>query len=393
MKKTICFLLLLACILSGFYGCASLNQKPVTLAESMSIPENGIVEAAVFETLKKENKAAVFEGQSGSIRYEWILFGGEIPEAKDLNLGIEITESENRKVAFRFCSEEDFGFTPGLSFYLNDTWGAKNAFVCEGSVSETGKKQEASITGEKQNILNFSPEVQRGTFVILPGDEPHTENRDSLSDVTDTPSIPEYPPEFPPDLPIQTTENPDGSEPSYNSGRPISDGKNEEPDRYQTDPVPEGKPLPVEPDSENTDPRKSYTCTFSIECTSILNHLETLNPEKLDVIPKNGILFAPQAVTFYEGESVYDVLQRVCRENGIPMEASWTPMYNSAYVEGIGNLYEFDCGKGSGWMYRADGWYPNYGCSRYQIKQGERIEWRYTCDLGRDIGGTYATGG
>ncbi len=74
------------------------------------------------------------------------------------------------------------------------------------------------------------------------------------------------------------------------------------------------------------------------------------------------------------------------------MEASWTPMYNSAYVEGIGNLYEFDCGSGSGWMYRVNWWYPNYGCSRYQLADGDYIEWRYTCDLGADVGGGYAVG-
>jgi hypothetical protein len=67
------------------------------------------------------------------------------------------------------------------------------------------------------------------------------------------------------------------------------------------------------------------------------------------------------------------------------MEASWTPVYNSAYVEGINNLYEFDCGNLSGWMYCVDGWYPNYGCSRYQLKDGETVEFRYTCDLGKDV--------
>ena len=75
------------------------------------------------------------------------------------------------------------------------------------------------------------------------------------------------------------------------------------------------------------------------------------------------------------------------------MEASWTPIYNSAYVEGIHNLYEFDCGALSGWMYKVNGWYPNYGCSRYQMKDGDVVEWRFTCDLGNDIGGGYAVGG
>ena len=84
---------------------------------------------------------------------------------------------------------------------------------------------------------------------------------------------------------------------------------------------------------------------------------------------------------------LFDVLQRVCKEKGIHLESSWTPIYNSAYIEGIHNLYEFDCGALSGWMYRVNGWYPNYGCSRYQLQDGDVVEWRYTCDLGNDVGG------
>ena len=61
-------------------------------------------------------------------------------------------------------------------------------------------------------------------------------------------------------------------------------------------------------------------------------------------------------------------------------------MYSSAYVEGINNLYEFDVGSLSGWMYNVNGWYPNYGCSRYQVKDGDVVEWCYTCDLGEDLG-------
>ena len=55
-------------------------------------------------------------------------------------------------------------------------------------------------------------------------------------------------------------------------------------------------------------------------------------------------------------------------------------MYNSYYVEGIGNLYEFDCGSESGWMYKVNGWFPNYGCSSYTLSDGDVIVWCYTCN-------------
>ena len=105
-----------------------------------------------------------------------------------------------------------------------------------------------------------------------------------------------------------------------------------------------------------------------------------------------GDIMPARIVAITEGESVFDVLYRECRASGIHMASRWMPIYNSAYVEGIDNLYEFDNGELSGWMYSVNGWYPNYGCSQYSLKDGDVIAWRYTCDLGRDIGGSNVVG-
>lgn len=163
-------------------------------------------------------------------------------------------------------------------------------------------------------------------------------------------------------------------------------------DKYQTDPVPEGKPTPVEPEDATVDESKKLTCTLSIRCDTILNNMNLLKEEKKAMVPSDGVILATTTVTFSEGESVFDVLKRVTRQQRIHMEFENTPIYNSAYIEGIHNLYEFDCGGESGWMYKVNGWFPNYGCSRYQLKQGDVIEWVYTCDLGHDVGGGYSTG-
>lgn len=163
-------------------------------------------------------------------------------------------------------------------------------------------------------------------------------------------------------------------------------------DKYQTDPVPEGKPLPVEPqDAAFSD--VTHTCTLSVRCDTILDNLEWLDPEKAELVPEDGVIFPATEVTFYEGESVFNVLQREMKQAKIHMEFSDTPMYNSAYIEGIHNLYEFDCGELSGWMYKVNDWFPNYGCSRYQLQEGDVVEWVYTCTLGVDVGGYNAIGG
>ena len=162
-------------------------------------------------------------------------------------------------------------------------------------------------------------------------------------------------------------------------------------DKYLTDPVPEGKPLPVEP-QDVTIGSTAYTCTISISCSTILNNMDLCDPAKVDLVPADGWILQPITVTFYEGESVFNVLQRVCKQQKIHMEFENTPIYNSAYIEGIHNLYEFDVGELSGWMYKVNEWFPNYGCSRYQLKNGDVICWVYTCDLGYDVGGGYAVG-
>ena len=135
-----------------------------------------------------------------------------------------------------------------------------------------------------------------------------------------------------------------------------------------------------------TDDAAAYTCTISISCETILDNMDTCAESKKQFVPEDGVILPTTEVTFSEGESVFDVLQRACKDNKIHMESSFTPVYNSAYIEGIHNLYEFDVGKLSGWMYSVNGWFPNYGCSLYQLKDGDVVEWRYTCDLGEDLG-------
>ena len=161
-------------------------------------------------------------------------------------------------------------------------------------------------------------------------------------------------------------------------------------DKYQTDPVPEGKPVPVEPGTSSAG--GSATCTFSISCATILNNWDECDESKKPLVPADGVILPTTTVTFTEGESVFDVLQRLCRSNGISVDASWTAIYNSAYVKGINNLYQFDVGEGSGWMYKVNGSFPNYGCSSYSLKNGDTVSWVYTCDLGADVGGGNALG-
>lgn len=185
---------------------------------------------------------------------------------------------------------------------------------------------------------------------------------------------------------------------SSNSSNLQSSASNSNKDKYNTDSVPAGKPKPVEPQDKEIDDNK-ITCTISINCATILDNLDKFNPEKIELVPKDGWILKPTKVTFNEGESAYDLLVRVCKENSIHMSARWTPLYNSHYIESIHNIKEFDCPTDrfhntSGWMYCVNGWYPNYGVSRYELKAGDIVEFNYSCiGLGADLGADYSTGG
>lgn len=136
---------------------------------------------------------------------------------------------------------------------------------------------------------------------------------------------------------------------------------------------------------KQTAENEKIKCSISIECGNVLNHMEELSEDKKDIIPKEGIILEETEVEIVEGTSVYEVLTNICREREILMEGSFTVGTGSAYVEGIANLYEFDCGELSGWQYSVNGEHTGISSSDYPVKDGDVIEWRYTCDLGEDL--------
>ncbi|WP_438498177.1 DUF4430 domain-containing protein [Paenibacillus sp. IHBB 3054] len=97
-----------------------------------------------------------------------------------------------------------------------------------------------------------------------------------------------------------------------------------------------------------------------------------------------GVILAPAAFDIEKGESALELLKRITRKNKIQMEYQGSKGF--AYVEGIDNLYEFDHGAESGWMYKVNGEFPGKGAGSYTVQPGDAIEWLYTLDLGKDLG-------
>ena len=110
----------------------------------------------------------------------------------------------------------------------------------------------------------------------------------------------------------------------------------------------------------------------------------TLSIDKLTI--NKGYVIAPTTVKINKGETVWDVLKREMDNRGIAYEFEESGEFGSIYVQSIAGDGEFDHGPLSGWMYNVDGIYPNYGCSKYILSGGENIQWRYTTNLGEDLG-------
>ncbi len=132
------------------------------------------------------------------------------------------------------------------------------------------------------------------------------------------------------------------------------------------------------------------TVYISIDCFTLTGDgLSNLVDENLaKYVPSDGVILKRTAYQCKAGTSVYEVLSNVCRNKNIQMEATYTPLYSGYYIKGINYLYEFHGGTYSGWLYRVNDIFPNYGCSRYFLEEGDEIVWSYTCAEG-DVPGTW----
>ena len=141
---------------------------------------------------------------------------------------------------------------------------------------------------------------------------------------------------------------------------------------------------------------ESDTVTVSIRCDTVLENYDGLDPSLRsdEFVPPDGVILPATEYVLRPGDTAFDILERAVRYNRIQMEYQGADKnsFGSVYVQGINYLYEFSCGPLSGWMYRVDGEFPNYGCSKYELSDGQIIEWIYTCNLGNDVGALWLEG-
>ncbi|WP_353654946.1 DUF4430 domain-containing protein [Clostridium sp. CCUG 7971] len=402
VKKILTSLLTIILMLS-LMACGSKEViKDSKISLNNDIPKSGIVDASIFAQLMESKEMAMFNGKNDEFTYQWMFIGSDIKEPEDINLLINPTNKNLDEVkkqskselvqGFSFNESKELKSKTALSITLNKKWKCSSADIYKYDEQEKTVKKVYGATVETSDntIVNFSVKDRLGEFYIVASDpkqeaiDKDEKNGNSETAQSETSQSKKSQSEKKEESSLLKEQLGINTE----KGTPNEGGK----DKYLTDPIPEGKPKPIEWNEASNKVDKSKVagyCTLSIRCDTLLkpeNRKVAISNGKGDMIPDDGVIYATKKVKFYKNESVFDVLLREVQEQKIHMEFSMTPIYNSNYIEGINNLYEFDGGELSGWMYKVNGWYPNYGCSRYQLKDGDVIEWVYTCDLGRDVG-------
>lgn len=124
-----------------------------------------------------------------------------------------------------------------------------------------------------------------------------------------------------------------------------------------------------EKSSEDSKPEppveKEETVTVSVETHSI----------------GKGYIVHPKEITLREGDTAFTVMERALGSKSVRYTGSGA----SLYVQAIDGLGEFDEGPESGWMYEVKGKFPEYSAGLYEVKDGDKIRWRYTTNLGKDL--------
>jgi hypothetical protein len=118
----------------------------------------------------------------------------------------------------------------------------------------------------------------------------------------------------------------------------------------------------------------ALTCYVQIDCLEVLGNND-LNPSKKSIVPASGWILGKTAVQLQAGQTAFDALQAATQAAGIQMDS--TGPANAAYVRGIANLYERDCGQLSGWKFSINGSFPNTGSGSIKLNPGDTVSWTF----------------
>lgn len=132
-------------------------------------------------------------------------------------------------------------------------------------------------------------------------------------------------------------------------------------------------------DKAESDDAPKLTCTVEIRCDELVDNEALTNEDILPFIAEDGAILAAAAVEFAEGDTVFDVLKTVTKDNKIPMDFEESSA--TTFVKGINNIYGGELGDMSGWLYQVNEESPNVGCADYVLQDGDAVVWYYSAGM------------
>ncbi len=90
---------------------------------------------------------------------------------------------------------------------------------------------------------------------------------------------------------------------------------------------------------------------------------------------ERGYFLEKTKVELFGNETVFDVLFKTCKEMKIPLFSSGVS--SARYIQGISDVYEFDHGPASGWVFYVNGESSTKSSGIYELEEGDDILWVY----------------
>lgn len=134
---------------------------------------------------------------------------------------------------------------------------------------------------------------------------------------------------------------------------------------------------------ETQKPEQGYIyCTVEIDCSDIVKNKDRFN-EKQQVfydryVDGKRTILSPVTVKVKNKSSAYKATELACKQNGIKMTKKNSGF--GIYIVGFDGINEKMFGKTSGWIYYVNGKSPSFSCSAYELKDGDKVSFVYTCN-------------
>lgn len=120
---------------------------------------------------------------------------------------------------------------------------------------------------------------------------------------------------------------------------------------------------------------------IQIRCDNVAEAMDTLkDPALAEYIPEDGIAMARLKYIAAEGDSVLQILEKICSNNNIEVKKD-----KDGLIESIGYLKNGDCGEDSGWVYMVNGKLMDENPADVKVTDGDEIVWTFTLNGGRDV--------